>query len=202
MNPVMATAGAVGGKRPLSARKASFRTDFLVRLIDRKRELEEALERLINSQREYGDLITAEDFIEMGDNAGREILANTHYSLLERKVNELKKIEVLIRRTAEDHEFGLCEECGRRIPIGRLQIVPDATTCVPCQRELEKMSVRGRMRDTRSDASHDSEETSWEDGEDLTGEGLMILKPEAEYVSITELEETDVVGPRGSEKDR
>jgi hypothetical protein len=64
------------------------------------------------------------------------------------------------------------------------------------------MSARGRLRDKSSATSRDSEETSWEYEDDLAGEGLMIFRPETEYVSITELEETDVVGPRDLEKGR
>ena len=47
-----------------------------------------------------------------------------------------------IRKIAEDEEFGRCEECGKRIPDERLLIVPEATRCVPCQREMEKWDSR------------------------------------------------------------
>jgi DnaK suppressor protein len=33
--------------------------------------------------------------------------------------------------------YGICQDCGRRIPRRRLQAVPTATLCVPCQEERE-----------------------------------------------------------------
>ena len=39
----------------------------------------------------------------------------------------------------EEGEFGRCEECGKPIPEERLMVIPEATLCVPCQRELEEM---------------------------------------------------------------
>jgi DnaK suppressor protein len=117
-------------------------TRSLENLMVKKQEVEEALKRLAESQKVSEGLISAHDFIEEVDQAEREISAQTHYRLLERKNKELKRIETLIRRIVEDEEFGQCEECGKRIPDERLLIVPEATRCVPCQREMEKWESR------------------------------------------------------------
>jgi RNA polymerase-binding transcription factor DksA len=37
-----------------------------------------------------------------------------------------------LRRMA-DGTYGLCERCTARIPLERLEILPDARFCVPCQ---------------------------------------------------------------------
>ena len=34
--------------------------------------------------------------------------------------------------------YGICEECGNKIPLVRLDAVPDATRCVKCQRQWER----------------------------------------------------------------
>ena len=34
--------------------------------------------------------------------------------------------------------FGLCEECGERISIGRLMVMPFAKVCVECKSRMEK----------------------------------------------------------------
>ena len=41
--------------------------------------------------------------------------------------------------TLEEHpdEYGVCVECEKRIPIGRLRLMPHAEHCVPCQSSLE-----------------------------------------------------------------
>ena len=40
--------------------------------------------------------------------------------------------EALKRMT--DGTYGVCEACGRAIPVERLEILPHAGFCVPCQR--------------------------------------------------------------------
>jgi phage/conjugal plasmid C-4 type zinc finger TraR family protein len=77
--------------------------------------------------------------MDESDQALREISVSSNYSLIERKARELKKIDLLIRQVVSDTHFGICEECGNPIPPERLLIVPEATLCVACQRELEKM---------------------------------------------------------------
>lgn len=41
------------------------------------------------------------------------------------------------RRRKEDGSYGICEDCGGEIPAARLQAMPEATRCVPCQRKRE-----------------------------------------------------------------
>ena len=40
--------------------------------------------------------------------------------------------------------YGTCERCGEPIEPERLEFKPDATLCVNCQREVEKLRKRGR----------------------------------------------------------
>jgi len=111
-------------------------------LMAKKNELEESLTQLLESQREYDGALTAGDFIDDVDDAQREVSAQSHYQLIERRVEELRKVEHLIGRISKEEEFGLCEECGKPIPEKRLLIVPEATLCVPCQQEFERHSGR------------------------------------------------------------
>jgi len=46
---------------------------------------------------------------------------------------KLKKIEETFKRV-EDPMFGVCRKCGAKIPMGRLIIMPESTTCVKCTR--------------------------------------------------------------------
>ncbi len=116
-----------------------FRTSFLEGLKDKKRELEGTLERLRKNTLEYDGELHAGDFTDEIDDAQREISTHQTYSLLERKDKELKNIERLILRITDEEDFGFCEECGERIPKERLLIVPEATLCVSCRREQERM---------------------------------------------------------------
>lgn len=39
-----------------------------------------------------------------------------------------------------DGTYGVCEECGKRIPEARLRLVPAVSLCVGCQRRIERQS--------------------------------------------------------------
>ena len=119
-----------------------FKTTIMKALELKKQELRQTLDRLMKSRSEYDAQLTAGDFIEEVDGAQREISAHSQFSLIERKNKELQKIDYLLNRAAKEQDFGLCEECGTRIPKERLLLVPEATLCVTCQRELEKMDSR------------------------------------------------------------
>lgn len=41
-------------------------------------------------------------------------------------------------------QYGVCERCGGEIPPARLEVKPDATLCMDCQREIESINRRGR----------------------------------------------------------
>ena len=154
-------------------KREDFREAFMESLVEKRDELKAALDRLMNSRREYDGQLTAGDFIDEVDDAQREISAYGHYSLIERKNKELQKIEYLIDRVIKEEEaFGLCEECGLPIPRERLMIVPEATFCVACQRELEKLDQRKAMAakassglgsPTRREVSFETAETPEED---------------------------------------
>jgi RNA polymerase-binding transcription factor DksA len=41
------------------------------------------------------------------------------------------------RRALASGTYGICRECGREIPAGRLEAVPEAVRCLDCQRHFE-----------------------------------------------------------------
>lgn len=78
---------------------------------------------------------------EEGDSAIFEREKNAALiSVLERK---LKDIDAALSSLAKGR-YGICDRCGEPIEPERLEIKPDATLCVSCQREVERLSRRGR----------------------------------------------------------
>ena len=49
----------------------------------------------------------------------------------------LASIQSALER-CERGEFGICEACEEQIPLKRLQAIPWASLCVPCQEQLEQ----------------------------------------------------------------
>ncbi len=46
-------------------------------------------------------------------------------------------------RAMERGTYGVCERCGKPIPAERLEVKPEATMCVTCQAEVERLLKRG-----------------------------------------------------------
>jgi DnaK suppressor protein len=162
-----------------------FRRIFLENLLLKREELEKAISSLINGRKELKGLFSADEITEEMDRAAVEVASQIHYSLLEKKTMQLENIEILIHRVQYEKEFGLCDECGRRIPEKRLLIVPEATRCVPCQRDIERFeSGKNLTMGTSSKRfSHNKNGSQWEDNEDFSDEDAL---------SIFEFEEIDL----------
>lgn len=47
-------------------------------------------------------------------------------------------------KSMEKGEYGICQRCGKPIESERLEVKPDATMCVACQQEVERLSRRNR----------------------------------------------------------
>jgi len=58
-------------------------------------------------------------------------------SLMESEEATLENIEAALERI-EDGTYGLCEECGVKIPRKRLDAIPYSSMCVKCASQLEQ----------------------------------------------------------------
>lgn len=182
--------GEVGGVYE-PAGNEDFQARFLKNLTAKREEVEQALNRLIVSQKAYGNFFSADGLIDNLDHADREISALTFCKLIERKNRELDKIDLLIRRIRHDEEFGLCEKCGERIPEERLFIVPEATLCVPCLREVEKMESRSSFARCSHPSYHWEKGQGWEGQEDADNDSDFFITTDDDYISFADIEELD-----------
>lgn len=60
---------------------------------------------------------------------------------LERKLDSIDHA----LRLARNGTYGICESCGERIDPARLEILPEATLCLNCQRQKERRNKRRRF---------------------------------------------------------
>ena len=168
-----------------------FRSNFMSKLTARRLELEETLTQLLDSQKEYDSTSTAGDYIDHLDIAQREISSSNLYSLIERKNRELRKIDQLMARLLKDKEFGLCEECGKPIRHERLMIMPDATLCVSCQRDLEKWNAGSSQQIKRRTRWNGNDDYRWNDQSDLDEEDELLIDMHGAKLSASDGEEFD-----------
>jgi DnaK suppressor protein len=187
------------------AKQEDFLKTFMDSLVEKREELVATLERLMKSRKEYDGQLTAGDFIDEVDDAQREISAYGHYSLIERKNKELQKVEYLIERIKKEEEgFGICEECGQPIPKERLMIVPEATLCVNCQRELEKIDQRKAMAASGSSGlgSPTRREVTWEAPESPEEEDNLTIEYHIGTLPNVEIEETEGESPAEEKEEK
>src|SRR5690606_6730299 len=61
-------------------------------------------------------------------------------AVLERKLQDIDSA----LRSIERGQYGICERCGKPIEVARLEVKPDATLCINCQAEVERLARRNR----------------------------------------------------------
>ncbi len=63
-------------------------------------------------------------------------------TLLETLEAKLAEVDHALK-IIEAGQYGICERCGAEIPRERLEVKPEATLCVKCQSDIERMLRRG-----------------------------------------------------------
>jgi RNA polymerase-binding transcription factor DksA len=183
-------------------RGQDFRSKFLKTLEFRREEVRRAIARLIENQNDYDASLSADDSIEEMDRAAREIEIQKRYGILERKSDELEKIESLIKRVLKDEDFGLCEDCGRRIPEGRLIVMPEATRCVSCQQKTEKWDSSRKSADRKSSHRPNKVTSDWD--EDDTDESVkrFFVDTTGAPILVEDFEELNGLKEDSNDKDK
>ncbi len=75
-----------------------------------------------------------------GDSADEALavtLGDLSAARLDHEVRTLQALEIA-RKRLDEKDFGLCEDCGARIPVARLAANPVATRCISCQSLFER----------------------------------------------------------------
>jgi DnaK suppressor protein len=67
-----------------------------------------------------------------------KILNNVVEKLSAREIAALRRIDIALDKI-ETGQFGICEECGENISDKRLMAHPEASTCITCAEELERI---------------------------------------------------------------
>lgn len=61
-------------------------------------------------------------------------------SVLDRRLSDIDAA----MRAIDKGKYGTCTRCGKPIEVERLEIKPDASMCVGCQSEMERLARRNR----------------------------------------------------------
>lgn len=114
------------------------RRDALLRLhkslLSRRTEIRKKLADELDGLRNLKGADAGGDPADVAFESGSEEMAS---QLAELDARELNQIERALQRLKQG-TYGLCEACGGKIPVGRLNALPYTTLCIECQREMEK----------------------------------------------------------------
>lgn len=80
---------------------------------------------------------TTQDIGDILDSVSEERSRELDMLLTDREKQKLKQIDDALERI-EENLYGLCEECGVKIPKARLKVVPFAKYCVECKEAIER----------------------------------------------------------------
>ena len=78
-----------------------------------------------------------QDIGDILDSVSEERTRELDLILTDREKRKLAQIDDAIERI-EENTYGLCEECGVKIPKARLKVLPFAIYCVECQEKNER----------------------------------------------------------------
>ena len=112
------------------------RTDALLRLHETLVSRRDELRRRLGG--ELKDLY--EKTTDTGDSADQAFDAGSdevNSQIAEIESRELRQIERALKNLGQG-KYGVCEGCQRKIPVARLTALPFSTTCIACQREMER----------------------------------------------------------------
>ena len=116
------------------------REDFVVK---EKQKLEEERTQVAEELENLRELMRAEVDVEP-DEGDAEIFEREKnaalIAVLERKLSDIDNA----LRSIEKGQYGTCERCGNQIELERLEVKPDATLCLSCQQEVERLTRRNR----------------------------------------------------------
>jgi CBS domain-containing protein/RNA polymerase-binding transcription factor DksA len=130
-----ALASALGDR----ARKAGPPRTPLEALVERLREERERVARDMGRWSETGRRFAThveEEPVDFGERAADLSEAERAGIFGDLAARRLEQIERALER-AEQGSLGVCERCGRAIPLSRLQALPGATLCIACARASE-----------------------------------------------------------------
>lgn len=116
------------------------RKDFIE---SEKQKLVEEHEKVISELTHLRESLQSEVDVEP-DEGDAEIFEREKNSVLIAVLEKrLTDIEAALR-SIDKGSYGICERCDSQIEIERLEVKPDATLCLNCQREVERLAKRNR----------------------------------------------------------
>ena len=129
--------GAVTKSKSSRASSGKALADVEQLLLERRQELLEQM-NLISTEPLSSEWAGPGD---VADSASASFQMDVTAGILESETRELQEIDNALMRLKEK-TYGVCQDCGCRIPASRLKAVPHATLCIECKMNHERERPR------------------------------------------------------------
>jgi DnaK suppressor protein len=107
-----------------------------------RRKLLEELTRITGALERLREALKVEVDVDAEEGDPDLIEREKNVALLTQLEHKLEGVDGALR-SIEKGKYGICERCGKTINPERLEVRPDATLCINCQAEVEKLIRRG-----------------------------------------------------------
>jgi DnaK suppressor protein len=112
-------------------------------IADEKKRLVQEREQVLEELGHLREFMQAEVDVEPDEGDAEIFEREKNAALIAVLERKLQDVDSALRSIAKG-EYGICERCGKPIESGRLEVKPDATLCVSCQTEVERLARRNR----------------------------------------------------------
>ena len=112
------------------------------RLRERAAQLRGEIQHTLERSTDETHVRIAEQARDTEDDSFSNLIVDLNLAEIDRDAEELRRIDTALVRLSEG-SYGLCEDCGQRIPEARLEAEPTALRCIRCQELYEKTHAVG-----------------------------------------------------------
>lgn len=116
------------------------REDFVV---NEKNKLQAERNQVADELEHLRELMQAEVDVEPDEGDAEIFEREKNAALIAVLERRLSDIDTALR-SIDKGQYGTCERCGKQIELERLEVKPDATLCLSCQKEVERITRRNR----------------------------------------------------------
>lgn len=121
----------------MASRNQQQTVEMKSRLRERAAQLRGEIQRTLERSSDETHVRIAEQARDNEDDSFSNLIVDLNLSEIDRDADELRRIDSALLRLSEG-SYGVCEDCGQKIPEARLQAEPTAVRCVRCQELYER----------------------------------------------------------------
>ncbi len=97
----------------------------------------EILQNLMSENADFEAIVADMGPKDLADIASGDMDRKTLEAIGSQEINRLKRIDAALARI-DNNKYGVCMQCGKKIPKERLEAIPYAMLCIDCKNSDER----------------------------------------------------------------